>query len=216
MVASPADPRNQSFLSNGALETVRLFLLQPLFLTFDCDCQFQRLLGQTGMARLLPLMVLALVLGLNLRADERPNIILIMADDMGWSDLGCCGGEIDTPNIDSLAYDGMATCLDLAGLDYPKKFNQREPVPMEGKSLKPIFNGKVRKGHNEIGWKCGKGRALMSSDWKLVRARDNKPWELYDLASDVGETQDLAMKHPERVKDMAARYQAWRKRVGAR
>ena len=38
---------------------------------------------------------------------QRPNIILIMADDMGWSDLGCYGGEIATPHIDSLASDGM-------------------------------------------------------------------------------------------------------------
>lgn len=37
----------------------------------------------------------------------RPNIVLIMADDMGYSDLGCYGSEIDTPNIDSLAKDGM-------------------------------------------------------------------------------------------------------------
>ncbi|EDL60794.1 arylsulfatase [Gimesia maris] len=37
----------------------------------------------------------------------RPNIILIMADDLGWSDIGCYGGEIGTPHIDSLARDGM-------------------------------------------------------------------------------------------------------------
>lgn len=37
----------------------------------------------------------------------RPNIILIMADDMGWSDIGCYGGEIDTPNIDRLANEGL-------------------------------------------------------------------------------------------------------------
>ena len=40
-------------------------------------------------------------------ADERPNIVVIMVDDMGWSDLGCYGGEIDTPHIDSLATDGL-------------------------------------------------------------------------------------------------------------
>ena len=40
-------------------------------------------------------------------ATEKPNILLIMVDDMGWSDLGCYGGELDTPNIDSLASDGL-------------------------------------------------------------------------------------------------------------
>jgi arylsulfatase A-like enzyme len=37
----------------------------------------------------------------------RPNVVLIMADDLGFSDLGCYGGEIDTPNIDRLAQQGM-------------------------------------------------------------------------------------------------------------
>lgn len=37
----------------------------------------------------------------------RPNILLIVADDMGYSDLGCFGGEIETPNLDALAARGM-------------------------------------------------------------------------------------------------------------
>ncbi len=37
----------------------------------------------------------------------RPNIVLILLDDMGYSDLGCYGGEINTPNIDSLATTGI-------------------------------------------------------------------------------------------------------------
>ncbi len=39
--------------------------------------------------------------------DERPNIVLIVVDDMGFSDLGCYGGEIDTPNLDRLARRGL-------------------------------------------------------------------------------------------------------------
>ena len=38
---------------------------------------------------------------------ERPNIIIILADDMGYSDIGCYGGEIETPNIDRLAKNGL-------------------------------------------------------------------------------------------------------------
>ena len=37
----------------------------------------------------------------------RPNIIIIMADDMGYSDIGCYGSEIETPTLDSLAQDGI-------------------------------------------------------------------------------------------------------------
>jgi arylsulfatase A-like enzyme len=38
---------------------------------------------------------------------ERPNVVLILADDMGYSDLGCYGGEIATPNLDALAAGGL-------------------------------------------------------------------------------------------------------------
>ena len=38
---------------------------------------------------------------------KRPNIVLIMADDMGFSDIGCYGGEIRTPNLDGLAAHGV-------------------------------------------------------------------------------------------------------------
>ena len=40
-------------------------------------------------------------------SDPRPNILLIMVDDMGYSDLGCYGSEIQTPNLDRLATDGI-------------------------------------------------------------------------------------------------------------
>ena len=41
------------------------------------------------------------------QAAEAPNIVLIMSDDMGFSDIGCYGGEINTPHLDQLANDGL-------------------------------------------------------------------------------------------------------------
>jgi len=55
--------------------------------------------------------ILALTLSLLIpaltQAAEKPNVLLIMADDMGYSDLGCYGGEVDTPHLDALAADGL-------------------------------------------------------------------------------------------------------------
>ena len=39
--------------------------------------------------------------------NSRPNIVLVVLDDVGWSDLGCYGGEIRTPNLDALARSGL-------------------------------------------------------------------------------------------------------------
>ena len=40
-------------------------------------------------------------------ASHRPNVLIILADDLGWSDVGCYGSEISTPNIDALAAGGL-------------------------------------------------------------------------------------------------------------
>ncbi|MFP4204107.1 MAG: arylsulfatase [Opitutales bacterium] len=65
--------------------------------------------------RLIPTLTLALILH-SLQAQEtddsqgspeRPNLIVILVDDMGWSDVGAYGGEIRTPNLDRLANEGM-------------------------------------------------------------------------------------------------------------
>ena len=41
------------------------------------------------------------------KASDSPNILLILNDDMGYSDIGCYGGEIETPNLDRLAANGL-------------------------------------------------------------------------------------------------------------
>lgn len=56
------------------------------------------------------LLTITAVFGLGLtwaQAAARPNIGLVMSDDMGYSDIGCYGGEIDTPNLNRLADHGL-------------------------------------------------------------------------------------------------------------
>ena len=65
------------------------------------------------MKPLLKVQLLSLITGIGLAAlsslasVNRPNIVLILSDDMGFSDLGCYGGEISTPNLDALAAGGL-------------------------------------------------------------------------------------------------------------
>ena len=88
-------------------------------------------------ARVLLLLILATA-PLNLIGDERPNIVLLMVDDLGFSDLGCYGGEIKTPQLDRLARNGLrftqfyncAKCETtrstlLSGRYYPEVNNQK-------------------------------------------------------------------------------------------
>ena len=51
--------------------------------------------------------VVAICFAMRANAAERPNILLVMADDLGWTDLGCFGSEVDTPNLDRLAARGV-------------------------------------------------------------------------------------------------------------
>ena len=42
-----------------------------------------------------------------MKKTRRPNVVLILNDDMGYSDIGCYGGEVETPNLDRLAANGL-------------------------------------------------------------------------------------------------------------
>jgi arylsulfatase len=110
--------------------------------------------------------------------------------------------------------DIMATCLDVAGIDYPETFRGRTLVPLEGKSLVPIFHGKDRAGHVALFWEHEGNRAVRQGKWKQV-AREGAEWELYDLKADRTELHDLARKHPEKVQELSRLYEQWAKKFGA-
>ncbi len=113
---------------------------------------------------------------------------------VSWSGLKTEPGSItDQP---AHLIDFMATCVDLTGAEYPKRFQGRSIAPLQGKSLVPIFNGQRRDPHDWLYFQFATNRGIRKDDWKLVAPR-NGTWELYDLANDRSEINDLAKANPE-------------------
>ncbi len=108
--------------------------------------------------------------------------------------------------------DLMATCVDVAGATYPAEKNGARIEPMEGVSLQPAFAGKAIERVQSICWEHESNRAIRDGQWKLV-AKANQPWELYDMAADRTEMNNLADQHPDKVKDLSARWEAWAARA---
>lgn len=109
--------------------------------------------------------------------------------------------------------DIMATCLDVSGTKYPSTYKGRPVIPLEGRSLAPVFQGRQRTGHPHICWEHEGNRAVRQGKWKLV-AKFKGPWELYDLAADRTETRDLVRENPAKAKELAGIYEAWAQRCG--
>lgn len=106
--------------------------------------------------------------------------------------------------------DIMATCVDVSAAKYPAEHQGNKIVLLEGKSLVPAFADKAIE-REAIYWEHEGNKAVLAQPWKLV-SKHPGPWELYNLDDDRGETRDLAASQPERVRDLAARWQAWAER----
>ena len=104
--------------------------------------------------------------------------------------------------------DVVPTVLELAGVA-PTSEWAGKPVPASpGRSLVSALAADVPVPHEFLWWLHEGHRAVRVGDWKLVSsAKPNGEWELYNLATDRGETTNLAAAQPERVKDMAAKWE---------
>ena len=98
--------------------------------------------------------------------------------------------------------DFMATFLDLGNATYPETVGERVIDPLQGKSLAPILRGQKRDPHATLYQHFSNNRAIRQGDWKVVSARGG-PWELYNIAEDRTELNDLAGTDPERARRMA-------------
>jgi len=114
--------------------------------------------------------------------------------------------------------DLAATALAVAGLDLKPEWK------LDGVNLLPFLDGE-RAGapHDALYWRFGQQTAIRAGDFKLVRYDSNADTlsgvrnqpvtaaRLYDLARDIGETQDLAAAMPDKVKELQSKWDAWDK-----
>jgi arylsulfatase len=106
----------------------------------------------------------------------------------------------------------MPTCIELSGASYPQIFGGHAITPMEGMSLAPIFRAERYTGHTMLAWEHFGAKAIRETSWKLV-ARKGGPWELYKAFGDRGESENLAASDPQRVRELAEKWEAWAKRT---
>ena len=107
--------------------------------------------------------------------------------------------------------DIMASIIDVSGATYPQTYKGNTIVPLQGKSLTPVFEGKKREDHNYIFWEHMGNMAVLKGNWKLVsqRKEGNGKWALYNLKNDRAELFDLSQKEPEIAKELLTTYKGW-------
>ncbi|MFN3150253.1 arylsulfatase [Bremerella sp.] len=111
--------------------------------------------------------------------------------------------------------DILPSLVEVAGGTYPDFVHDRPITPCEGSSLLPVWQGK-QLAQRVIGFDHMGARALRQGDWKIVRSKRMPyeiDWELYNLAEDRCELNDLADQFPERVQEMAAKWETWARHV---
>ena len=108
--------------------------------------------------------------------------------------------------------DVMPTLIDVTGASYPREFKGQAIQPMEGVSLRPTFVGQSLRRTRPLFWEHEGNRAVRSGDWKLVSTYPDN-WELYDMAADRVERNNLAPRRPDIVKGLAAEWHAWAERA---
>ena len=99
--------------------------------------------------------------------------------------------------------DVLPLCLAAAGAP-------RETAPkLDGRDPLPALVEGARSPHARMGFGYAKGAGYRQGDLKIVRETPEKPWELYDLAADLGESRDLARERPADLARLTAAHHAW-------
>ena len=107
--------------------------------------------------------------------------------------------------------DIMATCLDVAGAEYPERRAGKRLARLSGESLRPVFVGEPLGRAEPLFWEHEGNRAIRDGDWKLV-AKEDQPWELYNIRHDRSELHNVIDQQPDLAAKLKADWQTWAKR----
>lgn len=121
----------------------------------------------------------------------------------------------------STVMDVMPTLLDLAGATHPAPdYKGRKVVPPMGRSLLPWIEGRAESVHLAdavTGWEFFGRRGIRKGDWKAIwipAPEGTGEWQLYDVAKDPGETEDLAAALPARLAEMLTLWDEYVEKTG--
>lgn len=130
-------------------------------------------------------------------------------------------GRRGISGVFSTAMDIAPTFLELAGLNHPAPvYKGREILPVRGRSLLPWLEGRAEAVHPpgaSTGWELWGRRAVRQDGWKAVYVPDEdgvSKWQLYELAKDRGEIEDLAAARPEKLEELLGLWRAYVEETG--
>ncbi len=119
-----------------------------------------------------------------------------------WPD-GLKGKENTINHGVSHVMDILPTFLDITATNYPDSINGLKTIPIEGRSILPLINGEANATRDTLFWEHETGKALRIGDWK-ISALIGGEWELFNLAKDRTESNNLSLIMPDKVKEMEA------------
>ena len=110
--------------------------------------------------------------------------------------------------------------LQLAGTDYPPSYDGKSVVPMRGKSMFSLLNQRnavVREPAEPLAWEFFNWRAVRMGNFKatwISRPFGESDWQLFDLATDPGESSDLSKQQPAVTQQLISAWEEYAKEVG--